>query len=77
MKHVALILGLALLAMGLATFVPEAMTDGVLFGLVPITFEESLLLIAAGALGVMAGLAQTRELEQPHPTGHDLREWVS
>jgi hypothetical protein len=77
MKYVALILGIALLALGLATFFPAAMVDGVLFGLVPITVEESLMLIAAGALGVMAGLSRTRELEQPQPTGHDLREWVA
>jgi hypothetical protein len=77
MKYVALVLGIALLALGIASFVPAAVIDGLLFGLVPITVEMSLALIGVGALGIMAGVSQPRELSLPKPTGPDLREWVS
>ena len=77
MKYVALILGVTLLALGIASFVPAATIDGLLFGLVPVTVEMSLALIAVGALGVMAGLSQKQELQYPRPTGPDLREWVA
>ena len=77
MKYVALVFGFALLALGIASFVPQAVINGQLFGLVPVSVEMGLALIAVGALGVMAGLARPRELQPLAPTGPDLREWVA
>jgi hypothetical protein len=77
MKYVALVLGIALLALGIASFVPAAVVDGLLFGFLPISVEMSLALIGVGALGIMAGVSQPRELALPKPTGPDLREWVA
>ncbi|MFZ3322994.1 MAG: hypothetical protein WA190_11525 [Usitatibacter sp.] len=78
MKYVALVLGLVLVGLGIASFVPEASSSGELFGMIPVSVEMGFILLGAGALGVMAGLSRTRELEPPHPAGgHDLREWLA
>ncbi len=76
MKYVALVLGVLMLALGIASFVPQALVDGELFGLVPISVMAGLGLLAGGALGVMAGLSHDREIAPPAPSGHDLREWL-
>jgi hypothetical protein len=76
MKYVAMILGFALLALGVASLVPQASIDGEVFGLFPVSVNMALGLIAAGALGVFAGFSHTREL-QPPPAAHDMRWWLA
>ena len=73
MRTAALIIGLALLALGVACFVPGLATDGVLFGLFPVTTPLAIAFIVTGAIGVMIGLARTRELPPPRGPG-DLRD---
>jgi len=79
MKYVALVLGIVLLALGIASLVPQANIDGEVFGMIPVSVEMSLALIAVGALGVMAGVSHTRELQPKAPVEgrHDLREWLA
>jgi hypothetical protein len=77
MKYVALFLGFALLAIGIASLVPQVSVDGQVFGLLPVSIDMALGLIAIGALGVMAGLSRTRELAPPvEANSHDMREWL-
>ena len=57
MKYVALVLGIVLLALGIAAFVPQASIDGELFGVVPVSVEMALVLIGVGAMGIMAGVS--------------------
>ncbi|HTS83683.1 MAG TPA: hypothetical protein VLT60_04020 [Usitatibacter sp.] len=78
MRYVALFLGLVLVVLGIASLVPEASIDGELFGLIPVSVGMAFVLIGGGTLGVMAGLAQPRELPHGHGSGgHDLREWLA
>lgn len=77
MRVATLLLGMVLLALGLAGFVPAFVTDGKLFGLLP----ENMILSGLMALTGMAGIliatlkrpdfsASTRSAE------HDLRSWM-
>jgi len=79
MKYVALILGFALVAIGIAALVPAMNVDGEVLGVLPISIEMALGLIAVGGLGVIAGFARTRELLPPATPagGHDMREWLA
>ncbi len=78
MKYVALFLGFALLALGIASLVPQVSVDGEVLGLMPVSIEMALILIAVGALGVMTGLSRTRELAPPvEANSHDMREWLT
>ena len=77
MKYVALFLGFTLLALGIASLVPQVSVDGEVFGLIPVSIEMALGLIAVGVLGVIAGLSRTRELAPPvEANSHDMREWL-
>lgn len=75
MKTIALIIGFALLALGVACFVPGLATDGVLFGLFPVSMPLALAFVVTGAVGIMIGLSRKRGV---HPTrtssGSDLRD---
>lgn len=74
MKTIALIVGFALLALGVACFVPGLASDGVLFGLFPVSMPLAIAFAVTGAVGIMVGLSRKRGL---HPTtntsGPDLR----
>jgi hypothetical protein len=75
MKSAALLIGLVLLALGVACFVPGLATDGTLFGLFPVSTAMALAFIVTGAVGVMIGLSRTRELDRPRVEGsHDMRD---
>jgi hypothetical protein len=78
MKALALVIGVILLAVGIAGFVPALNADGVLFGVLPMDFMRSALFAVTGAVGVMIGLSHRRELTPPaSATGtNDLRPWV-
>lgn len=74
MKTFALVIGIALLALGIAGFVPGLAVDGVLFGLFPVTMPLCIAFIVTGAIGVMIGLSRRRPLTPPATSGHDLRD---
>ena len=76
MKALALIIGVVLLAIGIAGFVPALNADGVLFGVLPMDFMRSALFAVTGAVGVMIGLSHRRSLTPTTPTSdNDLRPW--
>ena len=75
MKPTALLIGLALLALGVACFIPGLATDGTLFGMFPVTTPLALAFIVTGAVGVMIGLTRRRSLVQARPAdGDDMRD---
>lgn len=75
MKTVALLIGIALLALGVACFVPGLTADGLLFGMFPVSTAMALAFIVTGAVGVMIGLSRRRDLAPPRSEGsHDLRD---
>ena len=78
MKALTLIIGVILLAIGIAGFVPALNADGVLFGVLPMDFMRSALFAVTGAVGVMIGLSHRRSLTPPaNPAaGTDLRNWM-
>lgn len=77
MKYVALLLGFALLAIGIASLVPAASIDGEVLGVMPISIDMALGLIAVGVLGVIVGFSRVRELTPPvEANSHDMREWL-
>lgn len=73
MRTASLVIGLVLLAAGIACFVPGLSDGGVLFGVFPVTTPLAIALLVTGAIGVMIGLARTRELPPPRGPG-DLRD---
>jgi hypothetical protein len=75
MKVLALVVGIALVAIGVAGFVPQLMESGMLFGVMPMDPLRNILFIATGAIGVMIGLTRRRELDAPRGTGRDLRDF--
>jgi hypothetical protein len=75
MKTAALVIGLVLLALGVACFLPGLAADGTLFGLFPVTTPLALAFIVTGAVGVMIGLKRTRDLDSPRVDGgRDMRD---
>jgi hypothetical protein len=76
MKTAALVVGLLLLAAGIASFVPAAMVDGMLFGIFPFATPLAIAFIVTGAIGVMIGLSRKRDLVEPRAEGgHDMRDF--
>ncbi len=73
MKTIALIVGLALLALGAACFIPGLATDGAVFGF-PVSTPLAIAFIVTGAIGVMIGLRSQRTLVAPRADGTDLRD---
>lgn len=74
MKAIALIVGLLLLALGAACFIPGLATDGTLFGMFPVSTPLAIAFIVTGAIGVMIGLRSQRTLVAPRGDGTDLRD---
>ena len=74
MKAIATVVGIVLLALGVAGFVPELNPDGRLFGVMPMT---PLLCGLFVITGIAIGLASRRHLTPPPAsTGNDMRPWV-
>ena len=75
MKTTALIIGFALLALGVACFVPGVASDGVLFGMFPVSTTLAIAFLVTGAVGLLIGFSRRRALS---PTargpGPDLRD---
>ena len=75
MKTIALLVGLVLLGLGLACFVPGLAADGVMFGMFPVSTPLAIAFIVTGAVGVMIGLSRRRELVTPRADGvRDMRD---
>ena len=75
MKTVALIIGFVLLALGVACFVPGLATDGILFGMFPVSTALAIAFVVTGVVGIMIGMSRTREMPNlPRGDGTDLRD---
>ena len=75
MKTASLLIGLVLLALGVACFVPGLATDGVLFGMFPVSTALAIAFVVTGAVGIMIGLSRKRELPTVSADGSDLRNF--
>jgi hypothetical protein len=75
MKTAALIIGFVLLALGVACFVPGLATDGVVFGMFPVSTPLAIAFVVTGAVGIMIGLSRKRELPTVTSDGSDLRNF--
>ena len=77
MKVVALLLGFALLALGIAGFVPDLNPDGRLFGVLPMDMIMSVLFVISGLAGIAIGMSSRRHLTPTVTTNSDdMRPWV-
>ena len=78
MKTAALLLGFALLALGVAGFVPGLNPGGLLFGVMPMNTMMSVLFAVSGLAGVAIGMSGRRDLAPPARGGgdNDMRPWV-
>ena len=77
MKAVALLLGVALLALGIAGFVPGLNQDGLLFGILPVNTVFSALFILSGIAGIVIGTSNRRTLvPTSRGDGQDMRPWM-
>lgn len=74
MKIIALVIGLVLLALGAACFIPGVATNGSFFGMFPVSTPLALAFLVTGAIGVMIGLRSERALAAPPGDGTDLRD---
>jgi hypothetical protein len=77
MKLLALVIGIALLAIGVSGFIPQLNQDGMLFGAMPMDQFRSILFIVTGAFGVMIGMSGRRRQPLVTSTGStsDMRDW--
>ena len=76
MKVVALIIGVVLLALGVAGFIPDLNPDGQLFGVMPMNMVTSVLFAITGVAGIAIGMSSRRHLVPPASVGeHDMRPW--
>ena len=77
MKAIATLIGVVLLALGLAGFVPDLNPDGQLFGVLPMSTVMSVLFVLTGIAGIAIGMSSRRHLTPP-PTSseNDMRPWV-
>lgn len=57
-KTIALLIGIVLIGLGVACFVPGLAADGVLFGKFPVSTPLAIAFIVTGAVGVMIGLTR-------------------
>ena len=77
MKTVALIVGVILLAMGVASFVPGLSPDGRLLGILAMDAVKGVLFVLTGLAGVAIGMSHRRSLPPPPGSaGNDLRFWM-
>jgi uncharacterized membrane protein YuzA (DUF378 family) len=77
MKAIATLIGVVLLALGLAGFVPQLNPDGQLFGVMPMSTVMSVLFVITGIAGIAIGMSSRRHLAPPANRGdNDLRPWV-
>ena len=77
MKAIATLIGVVLLALGLAGFVPDLNPDGQLFGVLPMNTLMSVLFVLTGIAGIAIGMSSRRHLTPPPASSeNDMRPWV-
>jgi hypothetical protein len=77
MKVLALLIGVVLLALGVAGFVPALNQDGLLFGVMPVNAVFSVLFILSGIAGIVIGTSNRRTLVPLNRAGaNDMRPWM-
>jgi hypothetical protein len=77
MRVATLLLGMVLLALGIAGFVPAFNTDGKVFGLLPENIMMSGLMALTGLIGVLIATLKRPDLATPtRHEGNDLRSWM-
>ena len=77
MKATATLLGVVLLALGVACFVPTLNPDGQLFGVMPMSPVLAILFLITGLAGIAIGMSSRRGLSPPRTAGsNDMRPWV-
>ena len=75
MKTLALVIGIVLLLVGIAGFIPQLTPGGMLFGVLPMDTLRSMLFLITGVAGIMIGATHRRALVEPRVEGRrDLRE---
>ena len=75
MKTVALLLGIALVLLGVACFVPGLTENGQLFHTFNVSTPLAIAFVVTGIVGVMIGISHRRQLAPPRADGtHDLRD---
>ena len=76
MKTVSILVGVVLLALGLAGFIPELNPDGQLFGVLPMNMIMSVLFVITGLAGIAIGMSSRRTLTPTSSTSsNDMRMW--
>jgi hypothetical protein len=75
MKILALVIGIALLAIGISGFVPQFNQDGMLFGAMPMDQLRSILFIVTGVFGILIGISRRRAPLVTDGTAGDMRDW--
>jgi uncharacterized membrane protein YczE len=75
-KAIAILIGVVLLALGVAGFVPQLNPDGQLFGVLPMNALMSGLFVITGIAGIAIGMSSRRTLTPPAGGDNDLRPWV-
>jgi hypothetical protein len=76
MRTIALLIGIVLLAIGVAGFVPALSPDGLLFGVMPMDMVRSALFAITGAVGIMIGLSRRRDMTTGTLVDQDdMRRW--
>ena len=75
MRTLALLIGIVLLAVGVAGFVPALSPDGMLFGVMPMDMMRSALFAITGAVGIMIGLSRRRDMTTGTLADDDMRHW--
>ena len=78
MKVVAMVVGIALFALGLAGLIPDLNPDGRLFGVMPMDMILSVLFILTGLAGIAIGMSSRRRIVPPGNSsgGPDMRPWA-
>jgi hypothetical protein len=77
MKAVSILVGVVLLALGLAGFIPDLNPGGLLFGVLPMNTVMSVLFVITGLAGIAIGISSRRTLTPSANTSdNDMRPWV-
>jgi len=77
MKTISILIGVVLLALGLAGFIPDLNPDGQLFGVLPMNTVMSVLFVITGLAGIAIGISSRRTLTPAANTSdNDMRPWV-
>ena len=77
MRVATLLIGMVLLALGIAGFVPAFVDEGRVLGFMPAHVMMSGLMALTGLVGILIATLKRPDLASPHhPAGaHDMRQW--